>query len=307
MIVTMAGGLYMDCKQRHFTHVGAGSAAKMAPSMWKDQRVAVVIPAFNEAAKIELALRAVPTFVDHIIVVDDASADQTFALAAAFAGAGTKIEVLRHTHNRGVGAAIATGYARAHVLGVDAVAVMAGDGQMDPADLPGLLTAVTDGDADYAKGNRFAWAAGWRAMPFSRLMGNVALSWLTRFASGLHHIFDSQCGYTVANRRALDLILSGPVFPRYGYPNALLSRLGAAGLTVRDVPVRPVYGPTWRSGIRIHRVVLPITRLLIAGTWQRARRGFAGALKPSHQDIPSAPTAQTWLPRQEASRFEPRV
>ena len=131
---------------------------------------------------------------------------------------------------------------------------------------------MVGGQADYAKGNRFLWPGGWRVMPPSRLLGNLVLSLLTRLASGYRPVFDSQCGYTAANRRALATILAGPVFARYGYPNDLLVRLGRAGLRVQDVPVRPVYGPDWRSGIRITRVVGPLGRLLLRAIGQRLLR-----------------------------------
>jgi hypothetical protein len=173
-----------------------------------------------------------------------------------------------------VGAAIATGYTRALALGAQVVAVMAGDGQMDPADLPRLLEPVVEGRADYAKGNRFAWPGGWRHMPRARLIGNVVLSLATRVSSGYWNLFDSQCGYTVASRRALAAIAPDEMFARYGYPNDLLARLGAARARVVDVPVRPVYGPAWRSGLRPSRVALPILRLLVRSFWRRllARR-----------------------------------
>ena len=187
--------------------------------------VAVVIPACNEADKIAATIRSVPGFVDHVIVVDDGSADATAAIARRAArasrGAGARSRSIVHDRNRGVGAAITTGYARALELGAQATAVMAGDGQMDPADLPRLLAPVVDGQADYAKGNRFAWPGGWRAMPAVRLIGGGVLSWLTRLASGYWHVGDSQCGYTVASRRAL-LAIGSDLFPRYGYPNDLL-------------------------------------------------------------------------------------
>jgi hypothetical protein len=175
-----------------------------------------------------------------------------------------------------VGAAIATGYARALAVGADVTAVMAGDGQMDPADLPRLLAPVVAGDADYAKGNRFAWPGGWRVMPPVRLAGSVILSLLTRVASGYWHLFDSQCGYTVASRGALAAIGPEQMFARYGYPNDLLARLATAGARVVDVPVRPVYGPAWRSGMRPGRLALPLLGLLARAFARRmrARLGF---------------------------------
>jgi glycosyltransferase involved in cell wall biosynthesis len=238
--------------------------------MFRGHRIAVVVPAFNEAQKIARTLRSIPGFVDHVLVIDDASADGTGRRAQRSGRRG--LEVIRHTANRGVGAAIATGYQRAVALGADVTAVMAGDSQMDPADLVALLTTVVDGSADYAKGNRFRWPGGWRAMPPSRLIGNVVLSWLTRIASGYEQVFDSQCGYTAASRHALSTILAGEVFPRYGYPNDLLIRLGVGEIRVADVPVRPVYGPDWRSGIRVHKVVGPLLTLLGAAMMQRMWR-----------------------------------
>ena len=244
--------------------------------MFSGRRIAVVIPAFNEAEKIAHTVRSVPGFVDHVIVVDDTSTDGTARIARRSQRRG--LEVLSHEKNRGVGAAIATGYARARSLGADVAAVMAGDSQMDPADLSALVGAVVSGRADYAKGNRFAWPGVCRVMPLPRLVGNFVLSHLTRLASGYTHVFDSQCGYTAANRRALDAILAGPVFPRYGYPNDLLIRLAAVGARAVDVPVRPVYGPSWRSGIRISRMLGPLGLLLLRAFCLRVGRGLARRL-----------------------------
>jgi glycosyltransferase involved in cell wall biosynthesis len=238
--------------------------------MFKGQRVAVVVPAFNEEAKIAKTLRSIPGFVDHVVVVDDASQDGTGRIARRSQRRG--LLVLSHRENRGVGAAIATGYAAAFEAAADVTAVMAGDSQMDPADLVALVEPVAFGRADYAKGNRFAWPGVYRAMPTTRAAGNLVLSYLTRLASGYARIFDSQCGYTAANRRALATILSGPVFPRYGYPNDILCRLGAHGVRVLDVPVRPVYGSDWRSGIRLSRVVVPLLGLLLRGIGARLVR-----------------------------------
>lgn len=243
--------------------------------MFRGQRIAVVVPAFNEADKIARTIRSIPGFVDQVVVVDDASTDGTGRLALRSQRRG--LEVIAHERNRGVGAAIATGYARAYADGADVTAVMAGDSQMDPADLAALVGAVVGGRADYAKGNRFLWPGAWRVMPWSRLVGNVVLSLLTRLASGYHQVFDSQCGYTAASRRALAVILSGPLFARYGYLNDLLGRLGAAEARVVDVPVRPVYGPDWRSGIRIRRVVLPLSYLLGRAFLRRCGRALVRA------------------------------
>ncbi len=233
--------------------------------MYRHLRVAVVIPAFNEERAITAAITTVPDFVDVVIVVDDASTDGTAARAAAVAAERTdgRVVVISHPHNRGVGAAIVTGYRRALALGCGVAAVMAGDGQMDPRDLPGVIEPIAAGAADYVKGNRFLHPEVWTAMPPARIVGNLVLSAATKLTSGYRHVFDSQCGYTAISRRALEAVELDGVFPRYGYPNDLLSRLHVAGVRVLDVPVRPVYGPAWKSGINLGTVLHPIPWVLL--------------------------------------------
>ncbi len=242
--------------------------------MYRGQRIAVVIPAFNEERAVARTVRSVPGFVDHVLVVDDASTDRTVNAARRLKRRG--LELLRHPSNRGVGAAIASGYRRALELGCDAAAVMAGDGQMDPVDLPALLDAVVDGRCDYAKGNRFAAPGTMRAMPLTRVLGNLLLSCVTKLTSGYLHVFDSQCGYTVASRRALEVIDAAGLFPRYGYPNDLLARLWAERLVVVDVPVRAVYGPEWRSGIGLSTVIYPMSFVLAGSFFRRLATRWLG-------------------------------
>jgi glycosyltransferase involved in cell wall biosynthesis len=234
--------------------------------VYRELRIAVVIPAFNERGKIVETIATVPDFVDDIIVIDDASRDDTSrqaGLAAAGRDRPAGVCVIRHAANRGVGGAITTGYVRALAIGADVAVVMAGDGQMDPRDLPALLDPIARGEADYAKGNRFLHPAVWTAMPVSRIVGNVVLSAATRVTSGYHHVFDSQCGYTAIHRRALATLELGELFPRYGYPNDLLSRLRVADMRVVDVPVRPIYGARWRSGINVGTALHPIPWVLL--------------------------------------------
>jgi glycosyltransferase involved in cell wall biosynthesis len=234
--------------------------------VYRELRVAVVIPAFNERGKIAATVATVPELVDHILVIDDASRDDTSRqaeLAALHRAGSTRVEVIRHAANRGVGGALITGYRRALAIGADIAAVMAGDGQMDPHDLPALLDPIAGGTADYVKGNRFLHPAIWTAMPATRILGNAALSMATRVTSGYRHVFDSQCGYTAIHRRALAAIEIDKLFPRYGYPNDLLSRLRVADMRVVDVPVRPIYGPAWRSGIRLGTALHPMPWVLL--------------------------------------------
>ncbi len=248
--------------------------------MFLGRSIAVVMPAYNVASLMVDAVRSVPPLVDHLVVVNDCSADDTAEELARLQRPG--LVRLHHTANRGVGAAIATGYAEALRLGAEVVAVMAGDGQMDPADLPSLLEPVVRGEADYVKGNRFRHEDVWRVMPRGRLLGNIVLSLLTRATSGYWSIFDSQCGYTAISRRALQALGERDgrpgFFPRYGYPNDLLARLRALDAQVSEVPVRPVYEGQ-PSGIRLHTVFYPILFVLARSMgrrlWTQLRPGKA--------------------------------
>ncbi|MEZ4337240.1 MAG: glycosyltransferase family 2 protein [Sandaracinaceae bacterium] len=239
--------------------------------MLRGARVAVVVPAWNEARLIERTLRSIPGFVDEVVVVDDASQDDTAARVEALAH--PRVRLVRHAVNRGVGAAIATGYEHAFGAGADVAAVMAADAQMDPADLATLLGPILAGEADYAKGDRLSHPEAFVRMPLSRFIGNHALSHLTRLATGLE-ITDSQCGYTALGRDAWAALALERLWPRYGYPNDLLSRAAVAKLRVRDVVVRPVYADE-QSGIRPHHLVTAFPVVLALGLLRRLRHASA--------------------------------
>lgn len=239
--------------------------------MYKNKNVAVVIPAHNEEKLIEKAVSSVPDYIDFVIVIDDASADSTMAkiltMGARQSDTDTQVDnrllLIRHNQNRGVGAAICSGYQWCRDHDVDIAVVMAGDAQMDPADLPALLDPVVSGEADYAKGNRLFTGEAWRKIPKIRYLGNSVLSLMTKMASGYWHIADSQAGYTAINKRMLSLIDWSQSYTRYGCPNDYLVRLNIFNARVVDVPVRPVYGIGEKSGIRIPVVIPKITWLLI--------------------------------------------
>lgn len=230
--------------------------------------VVVVVPAFEEEARIAKVIRGMPPEVDHVVVVDDASRDRTAEAAGEVGDA--RVVVISHANNRGVGAAIATGYRRGIALterARDVLVVMAGDGQMDPRDMPSLVEPVARGAADYVKGCRFDWPEAGAIMPRGRLLGGHAFSWLTSRAIGVP-VRDSQCGYTALSRAAaMRLDLDG-LWPGYGYPNDLLGQIAERGLTIAEAPVRPVYGDEV-SRLRLRH--LPRIAALVARAWVRRR------------------------------------
>ncbi len=235
--------------------------------MVEGKRVAVVVPAYDEALLVAETIRGIPDFVDLVVVVDDCSADDTAEQARATGD--QRLEVLRHEENRGVGAAIATGYARCRDLGVDVTCVMAADNQMDPDELASLVGPVARGEVEYAKANRLVSGEAWTLIPRSRYLGNAVLSLLTKIASGYWHVADSQAGYTAVSITALRRLDLDRLYRGYGFPNDMLVHLNIQNARVRDVPSRPIYGVGERSGIRIRRVAPRIAWLLFKGFWWR--------------------------------------
>ena len=245
--------------------------------MFEGRRVVVVVPAFNEAKLIDRVLDTMPAFVDRIIVVDDASTDGTGDLLLAARGRlGPRLVVIRHERNGGVGAAIVTGYRAALQEGPETalVAVMAGDAQMDPEDLPRLLVPLVRDQADYTKGNRLFTGEAWKIIPRYRYLGNAVLSLLTKVASGYWHVADSQSGYTAVTAEALAVLQLHRLYPRYGFPNHLLVELNNYDFRVRDVPIRPVYNVGEVSGIRLHRVIPTLSWLLVKCYFWRMKEKY---------------------------------
>lgn len=231
--------------------------------MYRGKRIGVVVPAYNEELLIARTINSMPDFIDYVIVVDDCSRDRTREIVQSIAATNRKVIPNFHEKNGGVGKAISTGYIWCRDNDVDIAVVMAGDGQMDPADLPSLLDPVVEDLTDYCKGNRLVTGEAWKKIPHTRYIGNSILTFMTKIASGYWHVTDSQTGYTALSRRALDILPLEDIYPRYGMPNDFLVTLNIYNMRVVDVPVRPVYHIGEKSGIKVHKVVFSIGYLLV--------------------------------------------
>ncbi|MFZ5765146.1 MAG: glycosyltransferase family 2 protein [Thermodesulfobacteriota bacterium] len=237
--------------------------------MFHDNQLAVVVPAYNEELLIGRVIDTLPDYVDHIVIVDDCSRDRTAEVVREYARRDGRVVLISHEKNQGVGGAIASGYKWARDNKVDVTVVMAGDAQMDPADLPNIVRPVATGEADYTKGNRLFHGEAWKVMPTYRYLGNSFLSLFTKIASGYWHIADSQTGYTAISLDALYLLDLDCIYKRYGMPNDILIRLNTLNMRVRDVPIRPVYNVGEKSGIRLRKVLFTISWLLVKGFFRR--------------------------------------
>jgi glycosyltransferase involved in cell wall biosynthesis len=236
--------------------------------------VAVLTAAFNEATQIGQVLKTVPHYVDHVVVVNDASTDLTVEVVTSAANEDDRIVLIDLNQNVGVGGALAHAYAWARDNSVDIAVTIDADGQMDPDDMSRLLNPIVEGKADYTKGNRLSDPKEWSGIPPIRLLGNAILSLLTKMASGYWSVVDSQSGYSAAGRVALDRIDWTSMYPRYGRPNDVLVLANVAECRVADIPVKPIYGVGERSSMKIAKVTLTISILLIRRFWWRLFRKY---------------------------------
>ena len=227
-----------------------------------DNKISVVIPAYNEEVNIASTINGIPEMVDKIVVIDDVSKDKTVEIVQEISQKNNRVVLIRHERNAGVGAAIASGYKWSRDNAMDVAVVMAGDGQMDVKDFPDVVNPVLKEEADYTKGNRLFTGEAFQKIPKIRYFGNSVLSFLTKIASGYWHIADSQSGYTAINSKALHSIDWDKMYKRYGQPNDLLVRLNVYNFKVKDVTINPVYNIGEKSGIRIGKVIFTIPWLL---------------------------------------------
>ncbi|UUX91814.1 glycosyltransferase family 2 protein [Methanoplanus endosymbiosus] len=241
--------------------------------MYKERKIGVVVPAYNEELLIGPTLETMPEFVDRIYVVDDCSTDNTAECIDESAQKDSRILNIRHETNSGVGASIITGYKAALADDMDIIAVMAGDNQMDPTFLPELLNPIVTERADYTVGNRLINEKFRANMSRWRFAGNATLTLLTKIASGYWQMMDPQNGYTAISKRALETIPLSQIYTRYGYCNDLLIKLNVFGFRVINVPHPARYGLE-KSGIKYSSYIVKVSWLLFSGFLWRMKNKY---------------------------------
>ena len=174
-----------------------------------------------------------------------------------------RIILINHKTNGGVGGAIATGYKWCKDHDIDCTAVMAGDGQMDPAELEKICLPVINEGVDYVKGNRLIHRSAWLVIPKIRYFGNSILSILTKLASGYWRVSDTQTGYTAISNSALNAIRLHEIYRSYGMPNDMLVKLNIAMCSLREIEIKPIYNIGEESKMKIFKVIPRVSWLLL--------------------------------------------
>ena len=223
--------------------------------------IVAVIPCYRVEREIQSVLQAVPSYIKHIVVVDDASPDSTRDLVTASAKIDPRILLMRHPSNLGVGGAMITGFKKALELGAQIVVKIDGDGQMDMDQLPALLQPLIDGRADYTKGNRFRDFKSLQQMPFIRRVGNMGLAFLAKAATGYWHVFDPTNGFNAIRSEVLAELAFDKIDRSYYFETSMLANLYLIGAVVKDVPMPARYQGEV-SSMLLHRILFEFPQKL---------------------------------------------
>ncbi len=195
------------------------------------QRACIIIPAFNEAARIAAVVCRAKAHCPDVVVVDDGSSDRTAATAEA-AGA----TVVRHPQNRGKGVALQTGFAYARERGFDIAITLDADGQHNPDEIPRFLEAYARTGIPVLIGNRMADAAD---MPRVRRWTNQFMSWMLSRAMR-QYVPDTQCGYRLFRCDVIPFI--GAASERFAAESEILLNVAARGIQIGAVRIATIYG-----------------------------------------------------------------
>lgn len=204
--------------------------------------IVAVIPCYRVETGIGDVIASLPHYFKHIVIVDDASPDSTAETVLKASKKDRRILLIRHENNRGVGGAMITGFKKALELRADIVVKIDGDGQMDTAHLPELLTPIIQKQADYTKGNRFRNFQALQKMPLVRRMGNMALGFLAKAATGYWNLLDPTNGFVAIHGKVLAQLPLDRIDSSYFFETSMLARLYLLGAVVKDVPMPARYG-----------------------------------------------------------------
>jgi dolichol-phosphate mannosyltransferase len=203
--------------------------------------IAVIIPCYRVRNKIAQVIASCGDDIWRIYVVDDACPDASGKYVEDSIN-DSRVVVLYHARNQGVGGAVMTGYRRAITDGAAVIVKLDGDGQMDGGLICDFISPILAGEADYAKGNRFFDLDRTRSMPKTRLFGNAALSFITKLSSGYWDVFDPTNGYTAINADVARHLPFEKISRSYFFETDMLFRLNSLRAVVVDVPMDAHYG-----------------------------------------------------------------
>lgn len=196
--------------------------------MYKQNKIGLVIPAFNEEENIEGVLKRIPDYVDELVVVNDGSADRTAEIARS-----NGATVISHKKNRGVGATFNTGVKYMLTTDIDIMVNMDADGQFNPEDISKLLDPLVDNQADFVTASRFKNKDLIPVMSPVKLWGNKQMSRFVSWLTG-ERFYDVSCGFRAYSQETLNRL---NLFGTFTYTQETFIDLAFKDRTIMEVPV----------------------------------------------------------------------
>lgn len=236
--------------------------------MYRNLRVAAILPCYNEEKLIAKTINTLPDFVDQIVAVDDLSTDKTWSIIKDLAKKNKKVTPIHLKVNEGIGGAYINGFEAILKGKADLIFTMAGDAQCNQDYMSNMIDTLIDEKLDYVKANRFVHLEELKQMPAFRRIGNTVITILTKFSSGYYNIFDSQNGYGVFMRKTVEKLPFEHIGRRYDYENTLLIALSIMGARIKDEPVPAIYGDEV-STIPVFKTTIRALNVVWRGFWKR--------------------------------------
>jgi dolichol-phosphate mannosyltransferase len=227
--------------------------------------VAIVIPCYRVGRDVLKVIQKIDSGINQIYVIDDSCPLSTGNIVEENCE-DSRIRVIRHLTNQGVGAAVKSGYSEALKNNASIIVKLDGDGQMNPAEISRLINPIILGQADYAKGNRFFSREVWTSMPIIRLVGNVALTFISKISSGYWGIADPNNGFTAISAEALLKLDLSKISDSYFFESDMIFNLGLLNAKIADVSIPAIYLDEESS--------LKISRSLIEFSYKHLRNFF---------------------------------
>lgn len=219
----------------------------------ENQRIAVVIPCFRVKRHILNVIKTIEHEVEKIYIIDDCCPEKSGQFVIENCS-DARVKVLFNETNLGVGGAVIHGYRAAMDDDMHIAIKFDGDGQMDPQNIRRVIKPILEYRADYTKGNRFYDLESLKDMPYIRLLGNAALSFLNKLVTGYWEVMDPTNGFTAISVKVLRALPLHKIASRYFFESDMLFRLSTIRAVVLDVPMKARYGDE-ESNLRIFNVL----------------------------------------------------
>ncbi len=255
--------------------------------MSDEPRLAIIMPAHNEAGIVKKTIHSIPEFIDLVIFVNDGSTDSTEILAedAFYEKKWNMLDsknikksfVIINQNNSGVGSAVFKGMEFLLEIGKNndnrfefsnqkkwIIIIMDADGQMNPNEIKKLTKPIIENSIDHVKGKRI----GLKGMPISRKIGSFFLTILMRLSSGYNDIKDPQCGFRAIDFEMIKKWDFTNKWNDFGYTNWWLLESGRRGFKLEEVEIESIYNDS-KSKLKIYKFLPKVSVLIFKKLWKR--------------------------------------